>query len=52
MPQNGFFSRKTPEMYLSGQNVFPENYFSEIAQSKYIWVNIKNVILEKLIFGQ
>jgi hypothetical protein len=24
----------------------------EIAQSKYIWGNIKNVISEKIIFGQ
>jgi hypothetical protein len=36
MPQNGvFFSRKTPEKYLSGQ-IFSENYFFEIAQLKYI----------------
>ncbi len=47
-----FFTQKAPEKYLSGQIFPPENYFFEIAQSKYIWVHIKYVISEKLIFGQ
>jgi hypothetical protein len=47
-----FFTQKAPEKYLSGQIFPPENYFFEITQSKYIWFHIKNVILEKLIFGQ
>ena len=51
MPPSGVFSRKTPEKYLSGQ-IFSENYFFEMAQLKYIWVNIKNMISEKLIFDQ
>jgi hypothetical protein len=52
MPQNGVFSPKTTQKVPFWSIFFSENYFFEIAQSKYIRVNIKNVISENIIFGQ
>ena len=50
-PKWRFFTQNTRKVPFWSK-FFSENYFFEIAQSKYRWVNIKNVISEKLIFDQ